>query len=39
MCRYLTTSTDQKLAVEAVIGEPVSAAQIPVMRENTGNFR
>jgi hypothetical protein len=27
-----------KLAVGAVIGEPVSAGDFPVKRENTGNF-
>ena len=26
------------LAVEAVIGEPVSVSHFPVVRENTGNF-
>ena len=26
------------LAVEAVIGEPVSASYFPVLRENTGKF-
>jgi hypothetical protein len=32
-------SATQKLAVEAVIGEPVSAGEFPVKREITGNPR
>jgi hypothetical protein len=27
-----------RLAVEAVIGEPVSVSEFPVSRENTGKF-
>jgi len=30
--------TAKKLAVEAVIGEPVSISYFPVSRENTGKF-
>jgi hypothetical protein len=29
---------NRKLAVEAVIGEPVSVSEFSVSRENTGNF-
>jgi hypothetical protein len=38
MRRYPTTSIDEKLVVEAVIGELVSARRFPVLRENTGKF-
>jgi hypothetical protein len=31
-------STAEELAVEAVIGEPVSGSVFPVLRENTGKF-
>ena len=31
-------SSDKSLAVEAVIGEPVSACLFPVQREDTGKF-
>jgi hypothetical protein len=32
------TEKFDQLAVEAVIGEPVSASYFPVSRENTGKF-
>jgi hypothetical protein len=38
MCRYPAASTIEKLAVEAVIGEPVSASYFPVLQEIQGNF-
>jgi hypothetical protein len=34
----ITVENQKRMAVEAVIGEPVSASHFPVSRENTGKF-